>query len=106
MSNVKSLGSAVSVGKPSFPVLRPSSGRVSSVGSDESGRVTSCSVCSGVSGLVNSRSSCSSGSSVSMKGSSLEAELSSEFNPKVPRRQMDLDVMVSKFVGSKFRYVG
>ena len=105
VSDVKSSGSAVSLGKPLFPVLRPSSGLVASVGSGESGRVASRSV-SSVSGLINSRSSCPSGSSASTKGNSLEAELSSEFNPKVPRRQIDLDVVVSKFVGSKFCYVG
>ena len=104
-SDVKSFGSAVDMGKPSFPVSRPSSGRVASVGSGESGRVASRSVYSGVSGLVNSQSSCSSGSSASTKGSSLEAELSSEFNPKVPCRLIDQDVMVSRFVGSKFQYV-
>ena len=103
-SNVKSFGSAVSLGKPMFPVLKPSSGRVSLVDLGESGRVASRSV-SNVSGLVNSWSSSSSGSSASMKGSLLEAELLSEFNPKVPRRLIGLDVMVSKFAGSKFRYV-
>ena len=55
---------------------------------------------------VNSRSGSSSKSSTSMNGSSLEAELSSEFNPKVPCCLIGLDVVVSKFVGSKFRYVG
>ena len=89
----------------SSDLSRPSSGPVSSVGSGESGRVASHSVCSGVSGLVNSRSSSSSGSSASTKGSSLEAELLSEFNPKVPHCLIDLDIVVSKFVGSKFRYV-
>ena len=49
VSDVKSSGSAVSLGKPSFPVLRPSSGRVASVDSGESDRVASRSVCSGVS---------------------------------------------------------
>ena len=104
-SDVKSFGSAVDLGKPMFLVSRPSSGRVSSVSSGESGQIASRSVCSGVSGLVNSWSSCSLGSSASTKGSSLEAELSSEFNPKGPRHLMGLDVVVSKFVGSKVRYV-
>ena len=49
VSDIKSPGSAVSLGKPSFPVLRPSSGLVASVGSGESGRVASRSVCSSVS---------------------------------------------------------
>ena len=49
VSDVKSSGSAVSLGKPSFPVLRPSSGLVASVSSGESGRVASHSVCSSVS---------------------------------------------------------
>ena len=49
VSDVKSSGSAVSLGKPSFPVLRPLSGLVASVGLGESGRVASHSVCSGVS---------------------------------------------------------
>ena len=49
ISDVKSSGSAVSLGKPSFPVLRPSSGLVASVSSGESGRVASRSVCSSVS---------------------------------------------------------
>ena len=93
VSDIKSSDSAVSLGKPTFPVLKPSSGCVSSVVLGESGRVASHSVCSGVSGLVNSRSSCSSGSSASTKGSSLEAELVSESKPKVPRRLMGLDVV-------------
>ena len=71
----------------------------------ESGRVASRSVRSGVSGLVDSWSSSSSGSSASTNGSSLEAELSSEFNPKVPHHLIGLDVVVSKFSGSKFWYV-
>ena len=37
VSDVESSGSPVSLGKPSFPVLKPSSGRVASVGSGESG---------------------------------------------------------------------
>ena len=49
VSNIESSGSAVSLGKPLFPVLRLSSGRVASVGSGESGRVASRSVCSSVS---------------------------------------------------------
>ena len=105
VSDVKSSGSAVDLGKPMFPVSRPSSGRVASVNSGESGRVASHSVCSGVSGLVNSQSSSSSGSSASTNGNSLDAELSSEFNPKVPRHLIGLDIMVSKFLGSKFWYV-
>ena len=55
--------------------------------------------------LHNSWSSSSSKSSASMNGNSLDAELSSEFNPKVPHRLIGLDVVVSKFLGSKFRYV-
>ena len=105
MSDIKSSGSAVGLGKPMFPVPKPSSGRVASVVSGESGRVASRSVCSGVSGLVDSWSSSSSSSSESTKGSSLEAELSSEFNPNVPHHLMVLDVVVSKFIGSKFWYV-
>ena len=105
VSDIKSSGSAVDLGKPLFPVSKPSSGCVASVNSGESGRVASHSVRSGVSDRVNSRSSSSSGSSASMNGSSLEAELSSEFNPKVPRRLVSLDVVVSEFIGSKFRYV-
>ena len=38
-----------------------------------------------------------------MNGRSLEAELVSESKPKVPRRLIGLDVVVSKFVRSKFR---
>ena len=106
MSGVKSSGSAVNLGKPSFPVLRPLSGLVASVSLGESGRVASHSVCSSVSGLVNSRSSCSSGFSASTNGRSLEAELVSESKPKVPRHLIGLDVVVSKFAGSKFHYIG
>ena len=104
-SDIKSFGSAVDLGKPMFPVSRPLSGRVASVDLGESGRVASHSVHSGVSDLVNSWSSSSSGSSASTKGGSLEAELSSEFNPKVPCRLIDLDVVVSKVLGSKVWYV-
>ena len=43
---------------------------------------------------------------MSANGRSLEAELVSESKPKVPRRLVGLDVVVSEFVGSKFRYVG
>ena len=71
------------------------SGLVSSVGSGKSDRVASCSANSGVSGLGDSRS----GSSASTKICSLDAELSSEFIPKVPRR-LFLDVVVSRFRGS------
>ena len=49
VSDIESSGSAVSLGKPSFPVLRPSSGLVASVGSGESDRVVSRSMCSDVS---------------------------------------------------------
>ena len=49
VSGIESSSSAVSLGKPSFPVLRPSSGLVASVGSGEGGRVASRSVCSSVS---------------------------------------------------------
>ena len=98
VSDIISSSSAVSLGKPSFPVLRPLSGLVASVGSGESGRVTSRSVVLGVSGLGDSRS----GSSASKNTCSLEVELSSEFIPKVPRRLGVLDVVVSEFARSRF----
>ena len=105
MSDIKSLGSAVDLGKPMFPVSRPSSGRVASVGSGESGRVASRSVCSGVSGQVDSWSSSSSRSSASTNGRLLEAELLSEFglSPKVPHHLVNI---VSEILGSKVRYIG
>ena len=48
-SDVLSSDSAVSLGEPTSPVLRPSSGLVSSVSSGESGRVASRSISSDVS---------------------------------------------------------
>ena len=43
---------------------------------------------------------------MSANGRSLEAELVSESKPKVPCRLIGLDVVVSGFVRSKFRYIG
>ena len=40
-----------------------------------------------------------------MNGRSPEAELVSESKPKVPHRLIGLDIVVSKFVGSRFRYI-
>ena len=103
-SDVESSSSAVSLGKPMFPVPRPSSGRVASVNSGESGQVASNSIGSGVNGWVDSQSG-SSKSSASMKGNSLDVELESEFNPKVPHRLVGLDNVVAKVPRSKFQYI-
>ena len=104
-SEVNSSGSAFDLGKPMSPVSKPSSVHVASVSSGESGRVASHSVHSGESGLVDSRSSSSSRSSASTNGNLLDAELSSEFNPKVPRHLIGLVIVVSKVLGSKFQYI-
>ena len=59
-----------------------------------------------MSSKVDSQSGSSSISSASTNGNLLEAELLSEFNLKVPCRLIDLDVVVSKVLGSNVQYVG